>query len=62
MSLGFVEQSLNATVDGIVESIKIAHENLQPGKLYLNSGELFDANINRSPTAYMLNPASEREK
>ncbi|XP_064404279.1 uncharacterized protein LOC135349656 [Halichondria panicea] len=62
MSLGFVEQSLTAIVDGIVESIKMAHDNMQPGYLTVNQGFLYDANINRSPSAYLNNPAEERAK
>ena len=61
-SLGFVEASLVALVNGIVKSIRMAHENLKEGRLFVNSGELLDASINRSPTAYMLNPESERLK
>lgn len=53
---------LQALVGGIVESIRLAHEDLQPGRLLLNSGELLDANINRSPTAYLLNPPEERAR
>ena len=30
------------------------------GTLEANSGELLGANINRSPTAYLANPAEER--
>jgi neutral ceramidase len=33
-----------------------------PGRLQLVSGELLDANINRSPTAYLANPAAERAR
>ena len=62
MSLGFVKQSLDAVVDGVVASIQMAHENRQPGKLYLNSGLLAGANINRSPVAYVRNPKKERMK
>ncbi|XP_078658590.1 neutral ceramidase B-like isoform X2 [Branchiostoma floridae x Branchiostoma belcheri] len=61
-SLGFVRESFNALVDGIVASIQRAHNNIVPGDLYLNQGELQDANINRSPTAYLNNPESERAK
>lgn len=60
MSLGFVGQTLNAIVDGIVESVKIAHENMRPGHLYINTGMLLDASINRSPSAYLNNPGEER--
>eukprot|EP00731_Ephydatia_muelleri_P030762 Em0022g276a len=62
MSLGFVNQTLQALVNGIVESINIAHTSLQPGKLLINSGQLYDASINRSPTAYLFNPPEERAK
>jgi len=61
-SLGYVNESLTVIVDGIVESIKMAHENMAPGKMLLNSGVLYNASINRSPTAYELNPPEEREK
>ena len=62
MSLGFVKESLDVVVDGIVASIQAAHKNMKPGKLFLNSGLLADANINRSPTSYMRNPKEERMK
>ncbi|CAM6092839.1 unnamed protein product [Calypogeia fissa] len=61
-SLGFVRQSFDALVDGIELSIKQAHENLRPGSMYVNAGELLDANINRSPSAYLNNPAQERAR
>ena len=62
MSLGFVKESLDAIVGGVVASIQEAHESRQPGKLYLNSGLLAGANINRSPAAYVRNPKEERMK
>ncbi|XVE79470.1 hypothetical protein DITRI_Ditri14bG0061500 [Diplodiscus trichospermus] len=61
-SLGFVRQSFDVLVDGIEKSIVQAHENLQPGSIFVNKGELLDAGINRSPSAYLNNPASERSK
>ena len=60
MSLGFVNQTLEAIVSGIVESVKIAHENVKPGQLFINNGTLLDASINRSPSAYLNNPEEER--
>ncbi|XP_020584555.1 neutral ceramidase-like [Phalaenopsis equestris] len=60
-SLGFVRQSFDVIVDGIEKSIIQAHQNLRPGSLYVNKGEL-DAGINRSPSAYLNNPASERSQ
>ncbi|KAL4282764.1 hypothetical protein GQ457_16G009790 [Hibiscus cannabinus] len=61
-SLGFVRQSFDALVDGIEKSIVQAHENLQPGSIFVNKGELLDAGVNRSPSAYLNNPTSERSK
>ncbi|XVE59360.1 hypothetical protein DITRI_Ditri05aG0040200 [Diplodiscus trichospermus] len=61
-SLGFVRQSFDVLVDGIEKSIVHAHENLRPGSIFVNKGELLDAGVNRSPSAYLNNPASERSK
>ncbi|KAL4296728.1 hypothetical protein GQ457_12G028270 [Hibiscus cannabinus] len=61
-SLGFVRQSFDVLVDGVEKSIVQAHENLQPGSIFVNKGELLDAGVNRSPSAYLNNPASERSK
>lgn len=61
-SLGFVRQSFDAIVDGIENSIIQAHDNLRPGSILINEGELLDANINRSPSAYLNNPAEERAR
>ncbi|KAL4335960.1 hypothetical protein GQ457_07G035030 [Hibiscus cannabinus] len=61
-SLGFVRQSFDVLVDGIEKSIVQAHENLRPGSIFVNKGELLDAGVNRSPSAYLNNPASERSK
>ena len=60
MSLGFVGQTLEVIVDGIVESVKIAHGNMMPGHLLVNSGMLLNASINRSPSAYLSNSEEER--
>ncbi|KAL4435206.1 hypothetical protein ABPG77_001888 [Micractinium sp. CCAP 211/92] len=59
-SRGFYPQTFNAIVDGVVLSIQRAHESLAPGSLAVGTRELLDANINRSPTAYLANPAEER--
>ena len=53
---GFYKGTLDSIVDGIVKSVQIAHSSMTIGHLYINSGILLNANINRSPTAYMLNP------
>ena len=41
---------------GIVGSISRAHDDMKPGNLMVNVGQLLNASINRSPTAYPLNP------
>ncbi|XP_067670891.1 neutral ceramidase B-like [Haliotis asinina] len=61
-SLGFVNQSFTAMIDGIVDSIRMAHNTVRPGNIFINSGELLESNINRSPTAYANNPEAERNR
>lgn len=61
-SKGFDKQSYQAIVDGAVLSIKRAHEMLTPGNLEFGTVDVQDANINRSPYAYLANPAEEREQ
>ena len=61
-SLGFLKQSYQAIVDGALLSIQRAHQSLGPGYLTFGSTEIDDANINRSPFAYLANSESEREK
>ncbi|XP_071106095.1 neutral ceramidase B-like [Haliotis cracherodii] len=61
-SLGFVNQSFVALVDGIVDSIRMAHSTVRPGNIFINSGELLNSNINRSPAAYANNPEAERKR
>eukprot|EP00249_Psilotum_nudum_P007748 c20791_g2_i1 orf=53-2179(+) len=61
-SLGFVRQSFDALVDGIERSIVQAHENLRPGTILISIGDLLNASINRSPSAYLNNPPEERAR
>ncbi|KAF8532960.1 Neutral/alkaline nonlysosomal ceramidase [Trichophaea hybrida] len=61
-TLGFDQQSHNAVVDGIVLSIKRAHDSTAPGHLSLSKGLIEGANVNRSPYAYEANPAAERDQ
>ncbi|GMH38629.1 hypothetical protein BSKO_06513 [Bryopsis sp. KO-2023] len=61
-TLGFIKQSFDALVGGIVQSIVQAHESIKPGRVYVSHGDLLDASINRSPTAYANNPSQERAK
>ena len=59
-SLGWVKETFDAWVDGITASIVMAHKNIATGKVLLTQGKLTGANINRSPTSYLLNPLEER--
>lgn len=61
-SLGFSKESYQAIVDGTVLSIKRAHDSLKPGFLAFADTTINDANINRSPSAYLANPSAERAK
>ncbi|XP_016512699.2 neutral ceramidase 2-like [Nicotiana tabacum] len=61
-SLGFVPQSFEAIVTAIEHSIVQAHDNLKPGSIFINKGDLENAGINRSPSAYIFNPKEERSK
>mmetsp|Transcript_35382 Transcript_35382/g.69396 ORF Transcript_35382/g.69396 Transcript_35382/m.69396 type:complete len:704 (+) Transcript_35382:36-2147(+) len=57
---GWQPHTLDAMVNGVVESIAMAHKNLVPARASLAVGELEKSNINRSPTSYLRNPAEER--
>ncbi|KAF2169972.1 hypothetical protein M409DRAFT_19587 [Zasmidium cellare ATCC 36951] len=59
---GFEKPSYEAIVEGAVASIKQAHERLAPGYLTVGSVDVKDANVNRSPWAYLQNPDEERER
>jgi len=61
-SKGFYEPSLTALADGIAKSILLAHVSIQPGDIYMSSGQLDESNINRSPAAYENNPQEERDR
>ncbi|OMP03004.1 Neutral/alkaline nonlysosomal ceramidase [Corchorus capsularis] len=61
-SLGFIKQSFDAIVTAIEQSIVQAHNNLKPGSVFLNNGDVENAGINRSPSAYLFNPPEERAK
>lgn len=61
-SLGFIKETFEVMVAGIVKSIERAHESMVPGNIYHNEGILLDSNINRSPTAYENNPKEEQAR
>ncbi|KAL9584646.1 MAG: hypothetical protein Q9212_001982 [Teloschistes hypoglaucus] len=61
-SKGFDPQSYQAIVDGALLSIRRAHESITPGYLSVTETQIHDANINRSPYAYLANPEKERAR
>ena len=60
--LGFDKQNFECIVNGMIQAIKRAHDNLAPGKIFINSGNVEDCGYNRSPIAYDNNPQSEKAK
>lgn len=61
-TMGYVHETVDYMVEGIVLAIRRAHENMQLSTLYWAEGQLHNANINRSPTSYMANPVEERSQ
>ena len=59
-ALGYVPETAAAIVEGTVRAVVRAHESLAEGRLSLGNTTVLDGNINRSPSAYLANPASER--
>lgn len=57
---GFRPATFGAIVDGIVESVRYAHDDLAPAEVMLSHGELHDASRNRSPSAFDRNPLADR--
>ncbi|KAH9888505.1 Neutral/alkaline nonlysosomal ceramidase [Cubamyces lactineus] len=61
-ALGYVNQTAQAIVAGTVLAVKRAHASLAEGKLSLGNTTVVDGNRNRSPSAYLANPAEERAR
>ncbi|WP_109505413.1 neutral/alkaline ceramidase [Nocardioides speluncae] len=59
-TLGHHAKTLNAIVDGIVDSIVKADADLAPAQLTLSQNSLTNANVNRARTAFDLNPAADK--
>jgi len=59
---GLYPAHFDAIVAGITASIVKAHEDLQPGKILINTGPVVDAGVNRSVIAYQENPERERNR
>nr|XP_018916875.1 PREDICTED: neutral ceramidase [Bemisia tabaci] len=61
-TMGFVPETYDALVSGIVTSITRARSNMRKGSIFFSTGEVLDANTNRSPSAYDNNPESEKAR
>ncbi|KAF1785378.1 Neutral/alkaline non-lysosomal ceramidase, C-terminal [Phytophthora cactorum] len=57
---GFVPENFDKIVSGIVDAIDAAHNSMEKGTIRWNKGEVVKGGKNRSPNAYLANPASER--
>lgn len=60
--LGFQQQVYDAEVNGIVEAVAAAHDDLAPATLALGRAELHDASVNRSRIAFDRNPAADKDR
>ncbi|AWZ00384.1 neutral ceramidase [Rhodobiaceae bacterium] len=58
----FYPERFERIVEGIVGAIAAAHDDLQPGDILINKGEVEGAGANRSMAAYVQNPAEERAR
>ena len=58
---GFRPATFQAIVDGIVEAAERAHADVAPAELTLAHGELRDASVNRSRSAFERNPLADKE-
>lgn len=59
-SLGYVNESAQAIITGSILAAKRAHASLAPGSLSIGNTTIVNGNANRSPSAYLANPAAER--
>ncbi len=58
----FYPERFERIVEGIVAAIVAAHNDLQPGDILINKGDVDGAGANRSMAAYEQNPAEERAR
>ncbi|TMW55634.1 hypothetical protein Poli38472_010516 [Pythium oligandrum] len=59
---GYINENYEMIVNGIVKAISAAHDSVAPGTISFNKGEIPNGGKNRSPDAYLANPADERSK
>lgn len=55
-TLGFIPENYEAAVEGIFQSIVAAHNAVVPAVVKMAIGQCDGCNINRSPSAYLLDP------
>ncbi|RVW00614.1 neutral/alkaline ceramidase [Rhodococcus xishaensis] len=60
-TLGFQPQVFDAEVDGIVEAIITAHDDLATGTVSYGRSELTNASVNRSRVAFDRNPQHDKD-
>ncbi|KAJ0390233.1 hypothetical protein ATCC90586_011384 [Pythium insidiosum] len=60
--LGYINENFEVIVSGILKAIAAAHDSVRPGTIHFNKGQITNANKNRSPDAYLANPAEERSQ
>ncbi|MCE7997716.1 MAG: neutral/alkaline ceramidase [Rhodobiaceae bacterium] len=58
----FYPERFERIVEGVVDAIGAAHNDLQPGNILINKGDVEGAGENRSMAAYEQNPAEERAR
>ncbi|MBT7370822.1 MAG: hypothetical protein HN816_09265, partial [Gammaproteobacteria bacterium] len=59
---GFYPDHFEYIVDGIVQAIEQAHDDLKAGRILINTGIVEAAGVNRSLNAYRQNPEDERAR
>ncbi|HNL55509.1 MAG TPA: neutral/alkaline non-lysosomal ceramidase N-terminal domain-containing protein, partial [Turneriella sp.] len=59
---GFIPQNFEAIVEGIYQSIRRAHRNLEPGTIRMARGPVEGYGFNRATRPYSMNPQAERDK
>ncbi|KAG1701844.1 hypothetical protein DVH05_010336 [Phytophthora capsici] len=58
--LGYNSDNFARIVSGVVKAIDAAHDSVESGSIRWNKGEVDKGGKNRSPNAYLANPAAER--
>jgi neutral ceramidase len=61
-TLGFDRRYFEVICQGIVKAIEQAHQHMQPARISIVQGQLTDVSVNRSPSAYALDPLKERQR